>query len=464
MTGVNNAGRVRRAAGAARAALLAVVRASLTNRARREFLFCLYGLVLGVPGPLAGLVVTLGGVRLLHYHGGAIGKARWSLLDAAVIAAVLLLALVASGAARGLAAFWRARAARLLLEPVSPAPPLPDGRLPARLAAAVRDGSNWRAAGYLVLKLPVGAIEGYAVLFWACALFDLTYPIWWPLASDNQAGANTVYTPVGWFGQGTFRSIASVPVAAVAVGVATLLVAPWVTRGIALADGWLSRCLLGPGKLERRVAQLDRARALAVDDSAATLRRLERDLHDGAQIRLATLAMNLGVAKKKLGDDDGPSDVASTRELIDTALQGAKDALVELRALVQGIHPPILDNGLADALATLSASSAIPVDLTVRLPARPTAAIETITYFCTAELLANAVKHSMADTITIDLKGSGRMLTLTVTDNGSGGAGQAPGSGLSGLDQRISTVNGRLAIYSPPGGPTQVTVTLPMQA
>jgi signal transduction histidine kinase len=277
------------------------------------------------------------------------------------------------------------------------------------------------------------------------------------------AAGGGVYTPVGWFGQGTF-SIAAVPVVAVVVGVATLLVAPWVTRAVALADGWLIRCLLGPGKLERRVAQLDRARALAVDDSAATLRRLERDLHDGAQIRLATLAMNLGVAKKKLGDDGDPSDVASTRELIDTALQGAKDALVELRALVQGIHPPILDNGLADALTTLAASSSIPVDLTVRLPARPTAAIETITYFCTAELLANAVKHSMADTITIDLKGSDRLLTLKVSDNGCGGAGQAHGSGLSGLDQRISTVNGRLAIDSPPGGPTQITVTLPIQA
>jgi hypothetical protein len=312
MTGVNSAGRVRRAAGTGRAALPAMVRASLTSRARREFLFCLYGLVLGVPGPLAGLVVTLGGVRLLHYHGGAIGKARWSLLDAAVIAAALLLALVASGAARGLAAFWRARAARLLLEPVSPAPPLPGGRLSARLAAAVRDGTNWRAAGYLLLKLPVGVLEGYAALFWACGLFDLTYPIWWPLTSDHQPGANAVYTPVGWFGQDRFV-IASLPVAAVAVGAATLLTAPWVTRGIALADGWLIQRMLGPGKLEQRVAELDRARALAVDDSAATLRRLERDLHDGAQIRLATLAMNLGVAKKKLGEDGDPSDQSGGR-------------------------------------------------------------------------------------------------------------------------------------------------------
>ncbi len=439
------------------------VRAPFTSRARREFLFCLCGLVLGVPGPLAVLVVTLGGVRLLHWYGGAIGRPRWSLLDAAVIAAVLLMLLVASGAARGPAGFWRARAVRLLLEPVSPAPPPAGGRLPARLAAAVRDGPNWRAAGYLMLKLPVGMLEGYAVLFWACGLFDLTYPIWWPLVSDQQPGANSVYTPVGWFSQGTFR-IASLPVAAVAVGVATLLTAPWVTRAIALADGWLIRRLLGPGKLEQRVTELDHARALAVDDSVITLRRLERDLHDGAQIRLTTLAMNLGLAKKKLGVTGDPGDIASTRELLDAAHEGAKDALIELRALVQGIHPPILDNGLADALATLSASSAIPVDLTVRLPVRPTAAIETIAYFCTAELLANAAKHSMADTITIDLRGSDRLLTLKATDNGCGGAGQAPGSGLSGLDQRISTVNGHLAIDSPPGGPTQVTVTLPMQA
>ncbi len=134
-----------------------------------------------------------------------------------------------------------------------------------------------------------------------------------------------------------------------------------------------------------------------MDDSAALLRQVERDLHDGAQIRLATLAMHLGMAREKLGDDGDPLDVAGARELVDAAHRGAKDALAELRDLARGIHPPVLDNGLADALATLAAGSAIPVELATDIPVRPTPAIETIAYFCAAELLANAAKHSLAD-------------------------------------------------------------------
>jgi signal transduction histidine kinase len=174
--------------------------------------------------------------------------------------------------------------------------------------------------------------------------------------------------------------------------------------------------------------------------------------------------MNLGMAKRKLGDHGEVPDAEAARELVNAAHQGAKDALSELRELARGIHPPVLDNGLADALATLAASSAIPADLTVRIPVRPTPAIETIAYFCAAELLANAAKHSEANKIKIDIAERTGLLVLTIADDGRGGVAPARGSGLSGLTQRVSTVDGRLDMASPSGGPTRITVELPLRA
>jgi signal transduction histidine kinase len=173
--------------------------------------------------------------------------------------------------------------------------------------------------------------------------------------------------------------------------------------------------------------------------------------------------MHLGMAREKLGDDGDPLDVAGARELVDAAHRDAKDALAELRDLARGIHPPVLDNGLADALATLAAGSAIPVELAADIPVRPTPAIETIAYFCAAELLANAAKHSQATRIGLRATGRDGMLLLGVSDNGGGGA-DPDGGGLSGLAQRVSTVDGRLEVESPPGGPTRVTVELPLRA
>jgi len=205
-----------------------------------------------------------------------------------------------------------------------------------------------------------------------------------------------------------------------------------------------------------------------VEDSAAALRRVERDLHDGAQMRLAALAMNLGMAREKLDDDD---DDATVRELIDAAHRNAVDALADLRDLARGIHPPVLDSGLASALATLAASSAIPASVTADIETRPAPAIETIAYFCAAELIANATKHSYADQITIKIYTErAGLLRLEVTDDGIGGADAAleskpaRGSGLAGLAQRVSTVDGRIDVSSPPGGPTTVTVELPLRA
>jgi signal transduction histidine kinase len=314
-----------------------------------------------------------------------------------------------------------------------------------------------------VLKLPAAFLEGYAAYLWLGGLADLTYPFWWGLFRNHPPGVLLgpvlVATPfpgralhVGTF-PGTF--------AAVAVGLVMVLAAPWATRAATSVDRWLLRGLLGPGRLSQRLHDLEQTRALAVDDAAARLRQVERNLHDGAQVRLATLAMNLGMAREKLGGER--LDVSQARELVDAAHRGAKEALVELRDLARGIHPPVLDNGLGDALASLAAGSAVPVELSSDLPERPAPAIEAIAYFCAAELLANAAKHSHANQVTIQASGHDQVLLLAVGDDGVGGADPARGSGLSGLAQRVRTVDGRLEIDSPAGGPTRITVELPLR-
>jgi signal transduction histidine kinase len=378
-----------------------------------------------------------------------------------VFLAVLLSTLVlVPWAARRFGAVHRGLVARLLGERIAPPPPRRRRGGPVRwLAATLRDGPGWRATAYLLVKLPVTVAELYAVFLAGAGLANLTYPFWWPLfrnhPPDVRLGPVYALTPFGALRIETFPGT----FAACAAGAAMVLAAPWAARAVSSADRWLMRGLLGPGRLAQRVADLEQSRALAVDDSAAMLRRLERDLHDGAQVRLATLAMNLGMAQEKLGDDASPE----VRELVDAAHQGAKEALIDLRNLARGIHPPALDNGLADALATLAASSAIPAGLTAAIPQRPAPAIETISYFCAAELLANAAKHSYANRVTIEVAEHDQVLVLRVGDDGRGGADPARGSGLSGLAQRVRTVDGSLEIASPPGGPTQITVRLPLR-
>jgi signal transduction histidine kinase len=457
----------------ARAILLAACRAPFTGRARRELAFCILGLPFGVAIPVAGFAVT---IWLALLASGPPWVARgnpswWAVLAAVAVAALLTVLLVTTGAARGLAAACRGLARWLLGEQVAaPSAPRPGHGMPGRLAARLRDGPGWRAVAYLLLKLPVAASECYAVVvFWGAGLANLTYPFWWQSFRNHSPGVRlqpvAVITPFDWFGQGHFR-VATFPgtFAAFAAGAGMLLAAPWVTRGVVAADRWLLRGLLGPGTLTQRLRDLEQTRALAVDDAAAQLRRLERDLHDGAQIRLATLAMNLGMAKKKLGDHGEGPDAAAARDLVDAAHQGAKDALSELRELARGIHPPVLNGGLADALASLAASNAIPAELAASIPVRPTPAIETMAYFCAAELLANAAKHSEANKIKIEATGRAEVLVLRVCDDGRGGADPARGSGLSGLAQRVAVVDGRLEITSPPGGPTRITVELPLRA
>jgi signal transduction histidine kinase len=223
-----------------------------------------------------------------------------------------------------------------------------------------------------------------------------------------------------------------------------------------------------------RARELQERRARVVDESAARLRRIERDLHDGAQVRLAALAMTLGEIKESLdaaaaaagSADDSRSDGADarTRLLAAAAHRNAKETLAELRDLARGIHPPVLDRGLGAALATLAETSPVPVGLEVSIAERPSPAIESIAYFCVSELLANVAKHSGASHATVSASDTEGMLQVTVADDGSGEAHIAPGGGLAGLVERVQTVDGRLGIDSPAGGPTVITIELPGHA
>jgi signal transduction histidine kinase len=217
----------------------------------------------------------------------------------------------------------------------------------------------------------------------------------------------------------------------------------------------------------QRVRELEQSRAGLVEDSTVRLRRIERDLHDGAQAQMVAVAMKLGLAREKLGgmiNGTVPPDLRRVLELVDAAHRGAKEAIAELRDLARGIHPAVLDHGLGIAVTTLAARSDVPVELVVDLPERPAAAIETIAYFCAAELLSNVAKHSGARHASLAVVGAAGVLQVRVSDDGSGGARLEAGGGLAGLADRVGTVDGRLRLSSPSGGPTVVIVELPCRA
>jgi signal transduction histidine kinase len=235
--------------------------------------------------------------------------------------------------------------------------------------------------------------------------------------------------------------------------------APRVSRRLAGADAALTRWLLSPpADLAARVTELEISRERVVDAAEAERRRIERDLHDGAQQRLVALAMELGRAKAKFGDDpDGAKD------LLDRAHIEAKAALTELRNLVRGVHPPILtERGLDPALSGLAALCPIPVDVHVEVPVRPKPAVEAVAYFMVAEALTNVAKHSRASHVNVVVEGHGfpGTLSVLVSDDGIGGA-DPHGAGLSGLADRVSGVDGELSVESPSGGPTMISAVLP---
>jgi signal transduction histidine kinase len=235
------------------------------------------------------------------------------------------------------------------------------------------------------------------------------------------------------------------------------------THALTETDRWLMHALLGPGFSAARIQTLEQSRARVVDDSAARLRTIERDLHDGTQAQLVALAMKLGLAREKLQENAGV-DLARVTQLVEDAHHGALEAIADLRTMARGIHPPVLDNGLADALATLANRSAVPVELITDIPERPSAAIETIAYFSAAELLTNVARHSGARRATLEAVHVPGLLRIRVTDDGVGGARPVPNGGLRGLAERVRAVDGRIEVRSPLGGPTTVTVELPSHA
>jgi len=432
-----------------------VLRAPFTRRTMREMGYAL----------AAGLTAWMGCLLVAGLLGAG------ALLTVSLIGTFigLLLLVTTLRVALRLGKLYRWTARRLLgAQVAAPAPFRPGKGVLGRVDARLRDGTAWRAVGYVVLKLPVSWLQAYAVSFWVIGAMDAVTPLWWPLFRNHPP--HTRLAPVGittpFFAElhiSTWPGVLSTCL----IGIAALLAAPWLLRGVTTGDVWLMRGLLGPARLEARVRDLEESRAHAVDDAAEALRRVERDLHDGAQVRLAALAMGLGMAKEKLGDDGEPvgtAQMASIRDLVEAAHQGAKEALVELRDLARGIHPPVLDAGLADALATLAARSLVPVKLSTDIRERPTPAIEAIAYFCAAELLANVAKHSGANKAEVSVVQRDDTLRLRVSDDGAGGADPASGSGLPGLIQRVRTVDGTLALDSPGGGPTVVTVDLPLRA
>ncbi|HWA66177.1 MAG TPA: sensor domain-containing protein [Mycobacteriales bacterium] len=328
----------------------------------------------------------------------------------------------------------------------------------------IGERNGWRAILYMLLNFPLAIVEFVvAVSLFAYGLGGLTYPIWWHQVSQKVDG-KTVHGLAFGGGPNAFADKPKWIWLIFAGGVALTVAWPWVLRGITRLDGVMIRGLLGPSEAERRIASLEETRSIAVDESAATLRRIERDLHDGAQARLVGLAMSLGMVKEELDGADSEIALARVRELVDTAHREAKGTIVDLRDLARGIHPPALDNGLPDALGTLTARSALPTSLRIDLPQRPSQAVETIIYFSTAELITNAVKHSGAHRISVDVRQVDHTVTLRVHDDGAGGAeaGQRLGSGLSGLADRVATVDGTMTIVSPVGGPTDITVSIPV--
>ncbi|MGH3249175.1 MAG: histidine kinase [Trebonia sp.] len=243
------------------------------------------------------------------------------------------------------------------------------------------------------------------------------------------------------------------------VGVVGLFIAPWLTSGVRAVDKRAARALLGPSRadeLEHRVEQLTETRAGVVDAADAERRRLERDLHDGTQQRLVSLAINLGMARAQAGTAE------EARQAIAEAHDDAKAALAELRDLIRGLHPAVLeDRGLDAALSGIAARMPIPVRLTVDLQRRPAPVIEAVAYFVVSEGLANIVKHAQATEAAVFVQRSGDRLHVIVTDDGVGGADPSRGTGLAGLARRAASVDGTLDIDSPPGGPTLLTVDLP---
>lgn len=327
------------------------------------------------------------------------------------------------------------------------------------LGGLLGDAAGWRALLFMVVSLPVslaGLVASTAFL--VLGLGSVTYWSWFRLLPAELAMDDFWHTLPGL-------------VLVAGGGLLGLLLWPWVQWLSVTLLKILATALLGPTSASLRIAELEGSRAGAVEDADARLRRIERDLHDGTQARLVAVGMQLGEAREQLVS--GGTDAVA--ELLEVAHSSTKDALAELRELARGIHPPALDSGLVVALETLAARAPLPVgvqvDPGVEAPGRLAPAIESIVYFSIAELVTNAAKHSRASGVEVRVdtgtRGETGVLRIRVRDDGRGGASVVPPdgsglrSGLTGLTERVRSVDGTLDLSSPPGGPTLVTITLP---
>jgi signal transduction histidine kinase len=315
----------------------------------------------------------------------------------------------------------------------------------------LRDPATWRDLRWLPVDMTAGFVTALlpaVLLFYPLEGFAIAAGLWRVLdgADGYWYGFVRVHDQTSAFG-------------AAALGLVLLFLAHFLTPRLLHVHFRLTRAVLGSnqGELAERVRVLTETRRDAVDSSAAELRRIERDLHDGAQARLVAVGMDLGTIEALLDKDP-----AQAKELIAQVRKSSVEALTELRELVRGIHPPVLaERGLGDAVRALALRLPVLTEVSVNLPGRTEAPVESAAYFAVSEVLTNAVKHSGADRIWVDLHRADGMLRAIVTDNGKGGAVIGAGSGLAGVERRLGTFDGVLAVSSPAGGPTMVTMEIP---
>ncbi|MET9227199.1 sensor domain-containing protein [Lentzea sp. NPDC003310] len=328
--------------------------------------------------------------------------------------------------------------------------PKAEGTLWQRWKAQFADPATWRDFGYLLLLLPIGVLEFSAVLaMWSVAAAFIAVPFW--------IGEAPFAVVVGEFW--TIDSfVSALPVSL--IGLALIPFAALGTRWLGSLHGSFARGMLGPTRADALAIEAERlssSRARGVEAAEAERRRIERDLHDGAQQRLVAVAMGLGRAKSKMD-----TDPAAAAELIAEAHADAKLAIKELRDLARGIYPSVLgDRGLDAALSALAARVPIEVDLQVNVEPRPPTAVESAAYFTVGEALTNVTKHSNGTKATVRVNRVDTGVLVEITDNGQGGAELKPGGGLAGLADRAATIDGVVVVVSPAGGPTVVRAELP---
>ena len=344
----------------------------------------------------------------------------------------------------------RWRIARFFGEVIpSPYRPRPAGGIIARARVRTRDPAVWRDLAYLLLLFPIGVAE------FVIATVALTVPL------------SLILLPTyHWMGYGPELGpgvrVDTLPEALLGalVGMAVVVPAGLILIWTARAHLALARWLLGPSRGERlqeRVEVLTRSRSGAMEAMLLERRRIERDLHDGAQQRLVALAMDLGMAREKFA-----SDPEAARALVEGSHEEAKRVLAELRDLVRGIHPAVLtDRGLDAAISAIAGRSPVPVSVDVELEERPPEGVESAAYFVVVEALTNVAKHSGATEARVTVRRTGNDLVVEVVDDGTGGADPAAGTGLAGLRDRLAALDGRLVVDSPPGGPTRVRAEIP---